>query len=149
MAWEIMHHRSTLPAYFQHAIGCTFRNPRLKPGAFMFDAFSILVSDFRIPRIPSSDTAPSLACGASLLLGSMEPTRVARNLFRVCRNGICPVHSRLKSRAMRQSRATAVHLLCSLKNDRYALPENTSWMSSIPRIMQPTVGLYQNSQTIG
>jgi len=53
-----MHHSSTLPAYFQHAIGCTFRNPRLKPGAFTFDAFSILVSGFRVPTTLSSDTAP-------------------------------------------------------------------------------------------
>jgi len=43
-------HNSTLPAYFQHAIGRAFQNPRLKPGAIKFDAFSIPVSDVRIPR---------------------------------------------------------------------------------------------------
>jgi len=48
-------HNSTLPAYFQHAIGRTLQNPRLKPGAIKFDAFSILVSDVRIPRPLSSD----------------------------------------------------------------------------------------------
>gem|GEM_PF-6357591 len=42
--------RSCLPAYFQHAMGCTSQNPRLKPGAIKFDAFSILVLDIRVPK---------------------------------------------------------------------------------------------------
>jgi|GEM_PF-3550016 len=52
-------HNSTLPAYFQHAIGWTFQNPRLKPGAIKFDAFSILVSDVRIPRPTAEQPAAS------------------------------------------------------------------------------------------
>ena len=60
-----MYTGSTLSAYFQHAIGCTLRNPRLKPGAFTFDAFSILVSDFRVSgktaREPKKRACQSMA----------------------------------------------------------------------------------------